>query len=217
MILKTIYDNNLLKQLAPRIIKDSILLKITEALIKNHLIENIKYLVFLDRIKEMEEWELDYVAKELHVDYYDYTMSLEEKRKSCQEFLIIHSLKGTVGGIKKALGIFFKNSSLEEWYQYEGIPGYFRVKIDGTVPNNLEQIKERIENVKKKSQHLEKLIFLSGSNQKLYYGSYMMHGKKSSIYPARVTFQFRKTNIEVQNGISIMRFIKQGGKNNGNI
>ncbi|MDO5789034.1 MAG: phage tail protein I [Fusobacterium sp.] len=210
MILKTIYGDNLLKQLAPQIVKNSIVLEVAEKLIKKHLINNIKYLVFIDRIGEMEEEELDYVADELHVDYYDYTMSLSEKRKACQEFLIIHSLKGTIGGIKKALNIFFENSNLEEWYQYNGEVGYFRVKIDGTVPSNLQQIKERVENVKKKSQHLEKLIFLSGSQQDLFYGIHMMHGKKSSIYPARVSFQFRKTDIEVQTGISVVRIVKEG-------
>lgn len=207
MIIKTIY-NNVLKQLAPEIIKNNIMLRVTEILIERHIINNIKYLVFLDRINEMKEWELDYVAKELHVDYYDYTMSLENKRKACQNSLAIHSTKGTVGGIKKALDIFFKNSSLEEWYQYKGTPGYFRVKINGMIPGNLQQIKERIENVKKKSQHLEKLIFLSESQQKLYYGTHMMHGKKSSIYPARVTFQFGGANVEVQTGISTVRIVK---------
>lgn len=210
MILKTIYGDNLLKQLAPRMVKDSIILEVAEKLIKKHLIENIKYLVFIDGIKEMEEGELDYVADELHVDYYDYTMSLAEKRKSCQEALIIHSLKGTVEGVKKALGIFFKNAELEEWYQYKGTPGYFRAKINGVVPENLNQIKERVENVKKKSQHLEKLIFLSESQQNLFYGTHMMHGKKSSIYPAKVSFQFGKTNIEVQTGISVVRIVKEG-------
>lgn len=210
MILKTIYSDNLLKKLAPQLIKNNIILEIAEILIKRHLIENIKYLVFLDRIGEMQAWELDYVAQELHVDYYNYTMSLAEKRKACQDFLIIHSLKGTVGGIKKALDIFFKNSSLEEWHQYDGEAGYFRVKIDGTVPANLEHVKERIENVKKKSQHLEKLIFLSGSQQKLYYGTHMMHGKKSSIFPARVSFQFKNTNIEVQTGTAVTRIVKEG-------
>lgn len=208
MITKVIYDN-ILKQLAPKIIKNHTILEVSEILIKKHIIDNIKFLVFLDRINEMEEWELDYIAKELHVDYYDYTMSLENKKKACQESLIIHSSKGTVGGIKKVLNIFFENSSLEEWYQYKEEAGYFRVKIDGVVPENLNQIKERIENVKKKSQHLEKLTFLSKSNQNLYYGTYMMHGKKSSIYPARVTFQFGDANVEVQTGLSTVRIVKK--------
>lgn len=200
MILKTIYEDKLLKQLAPQIIKSSIILEIAEKLIKKHIIENIKYLVFLDRIGEMQEWELNYVANELHVDYYDYTMSLSEKRKACQDFLIIHSLKGTVGGIKKALDIFFESSTLEEWYQYDGTAGHFRVKIDGIVPENLQQIKERIENVKKKSQHLEKLIFLSNSEEKMYQGVHLIQGRKSDIRPSVINFVFKQIDLEVNTG-----------------
>ena len=207
MIIKTIYDN-VLNQLAPAMIKNNIILEVTEILIKKHIIDNVRYLVFLDRINEMQEWELDYVAKELHVDYYDYTMSLENKRKACQESLAIHNSKGTVWGIKKALNIFFENSSLEEWYQYQGTPGYFRVKINSKIPENLQPIKERIESVKKKSQHLEKLIFLSESKQNLFYGTYMMQGQRSSSYPARVSFQFGKANVEMQTGISTVRIVK---------
>lgn len=189
MITKIIYDS-ILKQLAPKLIKNNIILKVAEVLIKKHIIDNIQFLVFLDRINEMQEWELDYVAKELHVDYYDYTMSLENKRKACQESLAIHNEKGTVSGIKRTLNIFFKDSSLEEWYQYEGEPGYFKIRIDGKIPNNLSQIRERIESVKKKSQHLDKIIFLSNSNQKLHYGTYMMHGRKCSTRSTKLTLNF---------------------------
>lgn len=217
MNITTIYSENILKKLAPYIVKNNTILSIAEKLIKKHLLDNIKYLVFFDRIKEMEEWELDYIADEFHVDYYDYTMSLEEKRKSCYESLVIHSLKGTVGSVKKVMDLLFQNSKLEEWYQYGGDPGYFRVKITGVVPENLNQVKERIETVKKKSQHLEKLVFLSNSQQKLFYGTHMIHGKKSSIYPAKVTFQFAKTDVEVQSGISVVRIAKEGEKKRGNI
>lgn len=189
MITKIIYDS-ILKQLAPKLIKNNIILEVAEVLIKKHIIDNIQFLVFLDRINEMQEWELDYVAKELHVDYYDYTMSLENKRKACQESLAIHNEKGTVSGIKRALNIFFKDSNLEEWYQYEGEPGYFRIKIDGEIPNDLGQIRERIESVKKKSQHLDKLIFLSNSKQKLHYGTYMMQGRKCSSHSTKLTLNF---------------------------
>ena len=83
MNITTIYSENILKKLAPYIVKNNTILSIAEKKKKKHLLDNIKYLVFFDRIKEMEEWELDYIADEFHVDYYDYTMSLEEKRKSC--------------------------------------------------------------------------------------------------------------------------------------
>ena len=166
MIYKTIYEENLLQLLAPKILltssKDKIILNVLEKLIKKHLIQNIKYLVFLDRIDEMSEEELDAVAEEIHVDFYDYTLSIEKKREACKASFAIHSIKGTPAAIKRVLNIFFKDSSLEQWYEYNGVPGRFKVKVKGVAPYNIEEITEKIEDAKKKSQHLEKLEFSAG-------------------------------------------------------
>lgn len=150
-----IYDENILKKLAPSVIKNNISLEVIERVITKHIIENIKYLVFYDRIKTMSERELDVVANELHVDFYDYSMSIEEKRKSCLQSFAIHSIKGTPASIIKVLNIFFKDSNIEEWYKYAGNPGRFKIKINDIVSNNFKTLMERIEDVKKKSQHLE--------------------------------------------------------------
>ena len=166
MIYSTIYDENLLEKLAPKIIllspRKKIILKVLEKLIKKHLIENIKYLVFLDRIDEMSEEELDIVAEEMHIDFYDYTLSIEKKREACKSSFTIHSIKGTPSAIKKILNMFFKDSKLQQWYEYGGTPGRFKVQVKGIAPYNLSEIAEKIENSKKKSQHLEKLEFLAG-------------------------------------------------------
>ena len=64
MTYQTIYEDNLLKKLAPKVLSDKknqIILQVTEELIKKHIISNLKYLVFLDRIDEMNEEELDAV------------------------------------------------------------------------------------------------------------------------------------------------------------
>ncbi len=167
MIYSTIYDENLLEKLAPKIIllspRKKIILKVLEELIKKHLIENIKYLVFLDRIDEMSEEELDIVAEEMHIDFYDYTLSIDKKREACKSSFAIHSIKGTPSAIKKILNMFFKDSKLQQWYEYDGTPGRFKVQVKGVAPYNLSEITEKIENSKKKSQHLEKLEFLAGN------------------------------------------------------
>ena len=36
----------------------------------------------------------------------------------------------------------------------------------------------------------------------------MMQGQRSSSYPARVSFQFGKANVEMQTGISTVRIVK---------
>lgn len=152
-----IYDEGNLKRLAPEIIKDSIKLKVIEKAIEKHILDNIKYLVFYDRIKTMSERELDVVANELHVDFYDYSMSIEEKRKSCLQSFAIHSIKGTPASIIKVLNIFFKDFELLEWYEYGGVPGRFKIQLNEIIDNNFQELKTRIRDCKKISQHLEKI------------------------------------------------------------
>ena len=194
MSVKTIYDE-ILTKLAPKFIKKNTEIKVIEKVIKKHILENIKYLVFLDRIAEMNEKELDYVADELHVDFYDYTMTLEEKRESCKQSFSIHATKGTVGAVKKVLDIFFPNAELQQWYEYGGTPGHFKVEITGNTPDNLDKLLERVEDSKKKSQHLEELKFLSNSNQLYYGGSFLIQGIKQDIIGSEINFYFGPSTI----------------------
>lgn len=207
-MMKTIFDKELIKSLAPKIIKNRAVLIVIEKLIEKNLIDNIKYLVFLDRIMEMGEEELFYVAKELHVDYFDSSMSLQEKRKACINSLEFHSLNGTVAGLEKVLKIFFENATLKEWHNSNLKNGYFRIEIAGNVPENLSEVKKRIEKVKKKSQILEKMVFLTNSNQGLFYGFHHIQGKKYAIKPANFNFQFNSINMEVKTGDSIYTKLK---------
>lgn len=210
MTYQTIYDSYLLKKLAPKILsseKNQIILQVIEELIKNHLISNMKFLVFLDRINEMSEEELDAVAEEMHIDFYDYTLSIEKKREACKSSFALHSIKGTSAAVKKVLNIFFRNSSLEQWYEYNGKPGRFRVKIDGKVPENLHEIAIKIEDAKKKSQHLEKIIFISKTKNTLYAGSHLIQGQKYNIKQSLFTASFKPTFIEVKTGLDC--YIKQ--------
>lgn len=211
--MKLIYEK-VIMEIAPKIIKknrEDILITI-ERLIEKYLIDNIKFLVLLDRIDELIESELDMVQEELHVDFYNYSMSVEEKRKSCKESLGVHMTKGTPGSVKKVLEIFFKNASLKEWYQYNGTPGYFKILIDGESPQNLGEVFSKIENVKKKSQHLEKISFLSKSEITLNAFSHKRNGIRQKHYQAPISFSFESTDLKSNSG---NRQQVTQGRNNG--
>ena len=92
-----IYDVTNIRDLAPDILKDDkqykVILTVIDALISKHIVANIEYLEFLERIDTMTEKEIDMLAKELSVDFYDFSMSIEEKRKACKLSFQIHSLR----------------------------------------------------------------------------------------------------------------------------
>lgn len=205
MIYQTIFDEKILEKLAPRILittqENKEILEVLGYLIQKYILDNMKYLVFYDRIDTMSAKELDAVAEELHIDFYDYTLDIEKKREACKSSFAIHSIKGTPSAVKKVLNIFFRNSTLEQWYEYGGEPGYFKVKIDGKVPTNMQEIAIKIEDAKKKSQHLEKIIFSSECKGILYAGSHLRQGYKGELKPNRFTLTFRSSNMEVKSSL----------------
>ena len=117
-----IYDVTNIRDLAPDILKDDkqykVILTVIDALISKHIVANIEYLEFLERIDTMTEKEIDMLAKELSVDFYDFSMSVEEKRKACKLSFQIHSIKGTNKAIQDILNIFYEKTNILEFPEF---------------------------------------------------------------------------------------------------
>lgn len=157
--MKTIFDTNLINT-APKLSKAKYkdIYIVFDILIQKYLIAQIKRMVHFDRVKEMNEMELDLLSKELHIDYYNPKYSLEEKRKVCEESLQTHMKKGTVGAINTLLGIFFTGAKVDQWHEVNLPPGYFNINIsDTSINESIEDILKMIETTKKKSQHIKQL------------------------------------------------------------
>lgn len=176
-MLSTIYNLNLLELVPISKRKDKstvILMSVVQKVISQHILDNMKYLVFTDRIDEMEEHEVDLAAEELHVDFYDYKASLDIKRYLVKTSLTTHMQKGTKYAIELVMNIFFKNAKVLEWFEYSGIPGTFKIKLDmpeGYVFPDLKKLEENIESTKRKSQVFEGIEATSAYNGKINYGA----------------------------------------------
>lgn len=206
--MKTIFDENLLK-LTPKLAKDKYedVLKVCEYLIQKYLVNQLKKLVHFDRIDEMEEFELDLLSKELHIDYYDPKYTLEEKRKVCKDSIQIHMKKGTVGAIKTICDNFYKKSRIIQWYE-EGLqPGYFKIEIPedqlkGKEYTQIYDFVKAIDNYKKASQILEAIVFYKEEKSYLNY-SYANFVAESLEYIQDVR-RFREIKNEVNYGYSTL-------------
>ncbi|MGL4903564.1 MAG: phage tail protein I [Cetobacterium sp.] len=160
--MKTIFNTNLIDLLpiSKKNDKETILyLEIAQEILKTHVIENMKFLVSLDRIDTLEEKLVDLLAEELHVDFYDIKSSLTEKRKLVKSSILTHMIKGTPYSINTILNIFFKGARLKEWFEYDGEPGWFKIDIsDATITQDIETVLQMIESTKRKSQWIQELI-----------------------------------------------------------
>lgn len=199
-----IYDVTNIRDLAPDILKNDkkykVILTVIDALISKHIVANIEYLEFLERIDTMTEKEIDMVAKELSVDFYDFSMSIEEKRKACKLSFQIHSIKGTNKAIQDVLNIFYEKANILEFPEFNGDNGTFKIEIMGTTKNNLDIMIDRVEKTKKKSQHLTGITFKNNSISPLYMATHMRYGTKVILYPQPSYLYLNNLNLVNKNG-----------------
>ena len=123
------------------------------------------------------------LAKELSVDFYDFSMSIEEKRKACKLSFQIHSIKGTNKAIQDVLNIFYEKANILEFPEFNGDNGTFKIEIMGITKNNLSIMIDRVEKTKKKSQHLTGNYFLKNKFciSSVYGNTYEIRNKSNII------------------------------------
>ena len=210
-----IFDITNIRDLAPNILKSNEMfgpvLQVIDLLITKHIIANRKFLFFLERIDRMSELELDILAKELSVDFYDSSFSIEQKRELCKQSFPIHSIKGTNKAVQNLMKIFYEDSRIVEFPEFNGKAGTFKLEITGNSKNNIDTLLRQVETVKKKSQHLKGLIFKSNINDSLHINTDMRIATKHKILPRKMYFYLNNLNLKAKDGRST--FIIKGGKN----
>ena len=87
----------------------------------------IPQLAILHRIDELPEAWVDELAWQWHVDFYDPTLPLWQRRELVKTGLSIHKRRGTPAAVEELMTTIFGDGIVEEWFEYGGQPGYFRV------------------------------------------------------------------------------------------
>lgn len=109
------------------------------------------------RISALPESLLDILAVDFGVDWYDADGSIDVKRSQIASLFYVHKHKGTVSSVKQALTDLYESATLEEWLDYGGNPGFFRVKITDPVSYNQSTLNNALELSKKLSAVLEEV------------------------------------------------------------
>ncbi|WP_051650220.1 phage tail protein I [Selenomonas sp. AB3002] len=124
---------------------------------------DIKENLLISRIDELPERVLDLLAWQWHVDFYrPLGMDIDTKRRLIRESIAWHRIKGTPAAVEKVLAAAFVESWVEEWYEYGGSPGYFRVTISDVITDPEEQanILAAINSAKNERSWLDALRYL---------------------------------------------------------
>ena len=89
-------------------------------------------------IDSLDEDLLDLLAKDYKIDWYDYDADIETKRRQLKSNWQVRKSIGTVASVKTALQNVWPETTVEEWFDYDGEPGYFRVLLSADTAGSID-------------------------------------------------------------------------------
>lgn len=116
-----------------------------------------------DFVRYMDGPELDALAAEMSIGYYDVTASVEAKRNIILSARRVQAKLGTKWALQKVLDIYFSSATrVIEWFDYdegEGQPNHFRIETEYTPETAVESARflKVLNDVKRKSSILDKV------------------------------------------------------------
>ena len=115
---------------------------------------------------------LDILAHDFKVDWWDADYTVEEKRRVLKDSWRIHRMLGTKGAVEQAISAIYPETVVEEWFEYDGDPYHFRIKLDVTSdsvnPAKHQRVVDRIEYYKNVRSVLDDIEYAAGDAAPAY-------------------------------------------------
>jgi len=121
-----------------------------------------------NKIDEMNHQDLNELAWELNIIWYDQSVSLEQKRRIIKQSDLIYARLGTKWAVEQIIETYFGSGKVKEWFEYGGEPHYFRIYSDNPqiTNNDIDKFMWLLNIVKRKSSWLEGIyITLTGETR----------------------------------------------------
>lgn len=96
----------------------------------------IPRLIIFDNLNSLSEEWLDELAWEYHVDFYDQSLPIEQKRELIWYSMKWHQQKGTPVAIEELITTVFGSGEVVEWWEYEGEPYKFKARTNDPTATN---------------------------------------------------------------------------------
>lgn len=136
------------------------------------LANSIRLLSTWDHIAEMTSKELDGLAWELGIDWYDSAASIEAKRSVIKESDQVYAKLGTKWAVERIVTSYFGSGVVREWWEYGGEPFHFKVLSDNPelVNAHLDKFMALLQTVKRKSAWLDAILIVLTGELKVHFG-----------------------------------------------
>lgn len=127
----------------------------------------------LTRIDELTSDEANDMAYQMHVDFYDPNLPLDTRRQLIKNSINFHRIKGTPAAVEQLIDILFGDGVVEEWFQYNGIPGHYRVKTSNPAAtrDRVAEFYRAIDSVTRFSAKLDSVVLEQTEQMDLYFGA----------------------------------------------
>ena len=140
----------------------------------------IKEVLHLPRLDELNSDVLDHLAWQYHVDNYSADFSEEIKREMIRESIYLHRIKGTKAAVLLALKAFSSNPEISEWFEYAGKEYFFKIVLHDLkdVGDDGETLLRTIFDSKNVRSWLEEILFdfSDGILAERYHAAHELHG-----------------------------------------
>lgn len=125
-----------------------------------------------DHIDELTEAELDALAWELNILWYDTGATIDTKRALIRDSDLVYQRLGTKWAVENVINSYFGEGYVTEWFEYEGQPGHFRVYSTNPSLNNekLTEFMNLLNKVKRASAKLDGIFITLTGQMPLYAG-----------------------------------------------
>ena len=136
------------------------------------------------RLDTAPETVLDVLAVDWKIDWYDTGYDIEQKRRIVKTALNIRRTMGTAGAARTQADAIYPGTKLEEWFEYGGTHGKFRLRVNITTVEErqkfaamtIAEIERRLAAAKRFSAHLEEVEYYDAGGTATAYGIAAMAG-----------------------------------------
>lgn len=140
--------------------------------------EHIPKLVLLYMIDHLDDEWVDELAWEYHVDFYDPTLPIEQKRELVKYAIPWHRRKGTPSAVEELIATVFGSGQVVEWFEYDGRPYRFKVVTSDPAATNerAQEFIKAINSVKNTRSWLDKVEISTSDNMNLRFAGILHVG-----------------------------------------
>lgn len=113
-----------------------------------------------DQLEDLDDAQLDELAWELNVLWYDVVAPIDTKRRLIRNSDKVYSKLGTKWAVEEVIAAYLGDAQTVEWWEYNGQPHHFKVVSNNPlIGAELEGVFTRaLDIVKRKSQWLDAIV-----------------------------------------------------------